>query len=105
MSLYLHVERLVLEGLPIGAHEVLLVQAALESELARLLREQSPNPQELRGAAVPTLRTGSIHLADGVTPARIGDQVAKRVHDGIAGTRGPIPKVKKPSSFVAGGVE
>ena len=35
-SVNLHIERLVLEGLPLGAHEGPLVQAAIEVELGRL---------------------------------------------------------------------
>lgn len=37
MTVNLHIDRLVLDGLPIGAQEGPLVQAAIEAELARLI--------------------------------------------------------------------
>lgn len=80
MSIRVHIERLVLEGLPIGRHEGPLVQAAVEAELARLIAAQAPAPS--RGA-VPRVAAAGIHVARGARPAQVGRDIARAVHGGL----------------------
>jgi hypothetical protein len=82
MNIHLHIGRLVLDGLPIGAHDGPLVQAALEAELARLLTGIAPEAFG-QGFAVPSLRAEAVRLDAGATPQGIGAQVARALHKGI----------------------
>jgi hypothetical protein len=84
MNIRLHIDRLVLDGLSIGAHDGPLVQAAIEAELSRLLAGIAPDAFG-RGFAVPSLRAEAVPLDAGATPQGIGAQVARAVHKGVAG--------------------
>ena len=57
MSIHLHIDRLVLEGLPLSPTDGPLLQAALESELTRLMGD-GLSPELAEGAAVPRNRRG-----------------------------------------------
>jgi hypothetical protein len=85
MNIQLHIERLVLDGLPIGAHDGRLVQAAVEAELSRLLAAGIAPDAFGQGFAVPSVRADAVRLEIGATPHGIGTQVAQAVHKGIGG--------------------
>jgi hypothetical protein len=90
MKINLHIERVVLDGLPVASHQRGLVLSALETELTRLLGAAGLSSELMSGGAVPYLPTSSIELTSGVGPAQIGRQIAGAVHRGIGGegTRG-----------------
>ena len=78
MNINLHIEKLVLEGLPVGAQDGPLVQAAVQQELARLLGQSG---LALRGS-VPALRGETIRMAGGGAE-QLGAQIAQAVHGGM----------------------
>ena len=82
MNIKLHIERLVLDGLPITRSQGPLVQAAVEAELARLLAEGSLAPELASGGAVPSVRADGINSVGG-SPGQIGRQIARAVYGGI----------------------
>jgi hypothetical protein len=82
MNIQLHIERLVLDGMPLTATEGAAVQAALESDLARLL--SSGNLRGLTGVALENLSGGEIQIASGSKPARAGNQIAHAVYSSLA---------------------
>ena len=82
MSIKLHIERLVLDGLPVTRSQGPMVQAAVESELARLLAEGGLAQELATGGAVPSVRADTICSAER-SPARIGRQIAGAVYGGI----------------------
>ena len=64
MNIQLHIERLVLDGLPLTRREGALVQAAVETELARL---------NLTGGNIHTVALNAAFLAaQGQTPVHMG---------------------------------
>jgi hypothetical protein len=77
MDINLHIERLVLDGLPIRRSQGALVQAAVEAELAHLLAEGGLASSLQSGGAVP------MQLAEEAKPAQIGRQIARAVHRGL----------------------
>lgn len=85
MNVRLHIERLVLEGLQLRPGEHLIVRAAAERELSRLLSSGGPSPELLSGGAIPRLSVGEIHLPEGHSARQIGRQIARAVYGGIAG--------------------
>jgi hypothetical protein len=87
MSMTLHIERLVLDGLALSAGQSSILHAALEQELTRLLREREL--PMLPGGAIPQLSVASIQLTETGHPAHWGRQIARSLCDGLA----PVPAV------------
>lgn len=94
-SVHLHIERLVLDGLPVSHHQGSFVQAAIETELTRLLAEVSLS--QLSGGAAPHLSGGSIQVATDSQPAHLGHQIANAIYSSIR----PNPVPLRPSTEAA----
>ncbi len=93
MNINLHIERLVLDGLPITRSQGPLVQAAVEEELARLIAADGLHAGLLEGGARPYAAAHPIELASDMTPAHLGQHIARSVYGGIgqeAGNRGAL---------------
>jgi hypothetical protein len=87
MNINLHIERLILDGLPIGSGQGALVQAAVEAELARLLVQGGIATSLQSDGAVPSVRADAIQLTAQSTPAQMGQQIAQSVYAGMGKTR------------------
>jgi hypothetical protein len=85
MKINLHIERLILDGLPVRAAQGALIQSAIETELAQLLTEGGLSSELTAGGAIPRLPASSIQLTTDAAPARLGQQVAGVVYRGIGG--------------------
>ena len=83
MNINLHIERLILDGLPIDARQRAEVQAAIEAELARLLMQNGLKAGLLAGGAMPSLRAEAIQLMRENNAAQLGAQIAQSVYGGI----------------------
>jgi len=83
MNINLHIERLILDGLPIESLQGPLVQAAVETELGRLLGAGGLHASLKSGIAVPTVRADALSLSPGNNPKQIGQQIARAVYGGI----------------------
>ncbi len=91
MRINLHIERIVLDGLPVAPHERGSVLAALENELTRLLAVGGLSPDLASGGAMPRLPTNPIQLNSDIMPAGIGEQIAGAVHGAMQGSRRSEP--------------
>jgi len=87
MNIVVHIERLILDGLPIGPGQGALVQAAVETELAHLLAESGLMSGVQSGGAVPAVRASAIQLTATSSPAQVGRQIARSVYGGIGKTK------------------
>ena len=85
MSVRIHIERLVLDGFGLNGASGSRVQAAVQSELARLLAGQGLSETLRAPAAMPSLRAGAFSPAPGASPAQLGREIARSVHAGIGG--------------------
>jgi hypothetical protein len=83
MKLNLHIERLVLDGLPIARSQGGLVQRAVEIELADLLRTGALSPEFQAAAALPSVQAGHIKMNENNNPTQLGKQIASAVFRGI----------------------
>lgn len=83
MRINVHIERLVLEGLPVTSLQVRQVQGSIETELARLLAGGGLSGELRGGIAVPKVRAGTLQLAADNHPARLGRGIARAIHEGI----------------------
>lgn len=85
MRIRLHIERLVLDGVPAGQPQVL--RRAIESELAHKLGETGLAQQFRAPVAIPRISGGHIQIGGNADTSRLGRQIADGVCRGIGGTR------------------
>jgi hypothetical protein len=77
-TIQLHIERLVLDGLPLSRVQAQQMQSVLEVELTRLLSEGGLAPHLLQGGAFSSLQGGEV--AGFGNPRGLGQQVAQAVY-------------------------
>jgi hypothetical protein len=82
MKIALHIERLVLDGLPVTSPEGARVRAAVERELAAMLAN-GLTPELRHGGALPRLGAPDITLGPRERPDAIGRHIARSLHAGI----------------------
>ena len=87
MKIQVHIERLILDGLPLEKWQGPLVQAAVERELTRLLTAHGLAHELQSGGAVPQVRANGLQLANATHPTRLGQQIAQSVYSGLGRTR------------------
>jgi hypothetical protein len=80
MNIEIHIERLVLEGIDIPHADRPALQAAIATELARLMAEGGIGEGLRGGGAVPSLAARPIAIAPGGAPAQIGTSIARSVY-------------------------
>jgi hypothetical protein len=95
MTVRVHIERLVLDGLPIERREGVAVQAAVEAELTRLLAEGGIAAALRSGGALPGVHGGAITLAHAAQPTGIGQQIAQSVYAAMGAPRFPSGVIHK----------
>lgn len=83
MNVRVHIERLILDGLPVTSDQGGLVRAAVESELTRSLAADELAPGLMTSGSVPRVPGGTIQLAGETQPVRLGAQIARAVHGGL----------------------
>jgi hypothetical protein len=82
MNINLHIERLVLEGLPTENRHSALVKAAIEAELTRLLTENGLSAGLQSGGVFPRLQANALQLGTEKTP-QLGQQIAQSIYGSI----------------------
>lgn len=80
MRIDVHIDRLILEGLPLTRHQGPLVQAAVKQELARLLAADGLSEEARAGGAVAHVKAAGFELREGDHPRRLGQQIARSVY-------------------------
>jgi len=83
MNIELHIERLILDGLPIERSQGPHLQAAVEAELTRLLIENGLAAYLQTGGALPGVRADAMQFKPGNTPTQWGQHIARSVYSGI----------------------
>lgn len=79
-SLRLHIDRIVLNQLPLHRSEQGPVRAAVVAELELLFGTGALRPELRQGFSTPGLRLGDIRLRDGGSPEQIGLQIAQALY-------------------------
>ncbi|HYQ17179.1 MAG TPA: hypothetical protein VEQ58_15510 [Polyangiaceae bacterium] len=87
MSINLHIETLLLEGLELSRAQAERVRAALTSELSRLLETGALEPEQLQ-AVVSRLEAPPLAVSTNWAPEQLGAQLATSVLSGIQPTSG-----------------
>ena len=84
MNINLHIERLILDGVPVAHSQRPSLQDSIEVELVNLLATNGLTPGLLTGSAMPHVRGGSIRLTSQASPSDLGQQIAQAVYGGIS---------------------
>jgi hypothetical protein len=87
MSIKLHIDRLILEGLPFSQSEGELVQVAFEAELSRLISEGGLSSELQRGGNIWSVPAGVVQIAEGGGPRAAGKRIAGAVYSGLGNER------------------
>lgn len=82
MIVRIHIDRLILDGLPVDRLAAPRVRAAVEAELTRMFAAGDWRPT---GGAVPAIAAAPIAVASDARPNQIGTAVAQSVHGGLTG--------------------
>lgn len=82
-SINIYIDRLILEGLSVPHHRQPLLQAAVETELGRLFAMNGLTDNLRTVGAIPQISASDIQLPDETNPARLGQQIARAVYDGV----------------------
>lgn len=83
MKMNVHIERLVLEGLPVSSWQGPQIRSAVQKELTRLLFAGGLSDELRGGVAVPGIRAGAIQVGPDYQPATLGQSIAQAVHGGV----------------------
>jgi hypothetical protein len=89
MKINFHVERLVLEGVPLDLANPAQLKTALERELTRML-QTGLRDEISAGGAFERIRGATITLGRELTPNDLGSSIAQAVHAGV-GKHAPQP--------------
>ena len=83
MIVDIHIERLVLDGLPIPYRQQEHFKTAVEMELGHLFSTNNLPNSVMQGGAVSHLSSGDIHLNNEKDPTYLGQQIAQAVYKGF----------------------
>lgn len=83
MNINLHIERLILDGVPIPLNQRDLLQTSVETELTRLFTIGGLSPSLAGGVALPHIAANSIPSTGGNDPVQLGQHIAQSVYGGI----------------------
>lgn len=84
MKINVRIERLILDGLPVERRDGAVVQAAIEARLTQLFNSGRLSPALLSSQMVSGLPAAAIELEDGVSPTRLGQQIAQAIHGSLS---------------------
>jgi len=83
MTIRLHIDRLVLEGIALAPHQQPYLRAALEGELSRLLAVGGLAPGLVQEGNRARAAGSPIQLAQENSPGDLGQQIARSVYGGL----------------------
>jgi hypothetical protein len=81
MKVRVHIERLVLEGLPVGKEHARHLRAAVETELARLIERRGLSHEARQGVSVPRIQGPQARASR--NPRGTGVEIARSIYAGI----------------------
>lgn len=84
MNVNLHIERLILDGIPLGAGQQPLLQGAIEAEITRLVDNGGLSSGLMRGGAIAAILGGTIQLSGESNPTNLGQGIARAVYGGLS---------------------
>jgi hypothetical protein len=84
MTINLHIERLILDGVDVPHDQRPVLQAAVQAELARLLAADGVAPSFMAGGELARVPAEAIQLTGEGDSTQLGQQIARAVYGGIS---------------------
>jgi hypothetical protein len=78
MNITVHIERLILDGVPFAGGQESVLRAGLEAELVRLLGKEGLSG--ISASALERLPGGTVQLDGESKPALVGQQIAQSIY-------------------------
>jgi hypothetical protein len=100
MNINVHIERLILDGVPESHAQGPLIGAAVETELARLLATGGLDSSLQSSGAWPSVPVRAVQLAAS-KPAQLGQQIAQVIYGGIGQERSSTSRTKQGSTHAS----
>lgn len=95
MRVHLHIDRIVLEGVPLSGAETARLTRALERTLAHEVACGGIDVASLRGEALAAIVAPAISVAAGARGAEVGEALAKSIHASLAPSLGARPEASR----------
>lgn len=83
MNVRLHIERVILDGAPLGSRDLARFRAGLQAELGRLLAQIGVPPGWCGGGRFPSTPADPVALEPETAPARWGEEIARALYGGF----------------------
>ncbi|HET7065484.1 MAG TPA: hypothetical protein VFI49_14525 [Rudaea sp.] len=83
MNIRLHIDRLIVDGLPLTPAQARALRASVEARLADLL--VAAPPLAVSGYSVSNLAAAPISLPAGATQSATGERIARSLHAALGG--------------------
>lgn len=83
MNIELHIEHLVLDGLPLTPTDGAAIQQAIQTELTRLLTENGLASALEQGGVLTGVRTPDMRLPANSAPDAMGRGIGAAIHEGL----------------------
>ncbi len=83
MNVKLHIDRLVLEGIPLSASQGAAVKAAMARELARLLRTHGIGGELQQSRMLSHIQAAGIDVRGSANHGALGRQIAQSVYRSV----------------------
>jgi hypothetical protein len=83
VNIFIHIDRLVLDGIDVPPGQRPLLQTTVEAELSRLIITGSLSSEILSGGAYREIQGSPIHLESVHTPT-LGQQIARALYGGMS---------------------
>lgn len=78
-----HIERLVLDNIPLESRQSVQLQTTVERELGRLIKRSGLSREFVAAGATPFIGTRGIELSSATNPRRLGNQIARAIYSGL----------------------
>jgi hypothetical protein len=78
----LHIERLVLDGIPVARSSAMQIQIAVQQELTRLLSENGKALPQM-GYALQAATAPGFHMGGDPTPKDLGKNIAQSIFESL----------------------
>ncbi len=83
MNINLHIEHLILDGIPVDKVDKPKVSAAIKSELSHLLSNNKSSAELLPRKSTHSMRGGNISVKPNHNPITLGYKIAGAVYQGV----------------------
>ena len=83
MNVNLHIERIILDGLPVPRRQHEALRTAIAEELARLVRDGGIGPDLASGGDFASVPAGTVRFSENGAVEGYGRQIAQAVYGGI----------------------